>query len=64
MNPTAHIDDNADYSNLNHMKKMSPKDPKTITNSCSISFRYAEQRKAQENKRQESEPEEAPEKNM
>jgi hypothetical protein len=54
MNPTAHSDDTADYWNLNHMKRMSPEDPKTINNPCSISFIYAEQREAQE-----AEPDEA-----
>ena len=48
MNPTAHSDDTADYSNLHHIKRMSPEDPKTINNPCSISCRYAEQREAQE----------------
>jgi hypothetical protein len=51
MNPTAHSDD---YWNLNHMKRMSPEDPKTINNPCSISSIYSEQREAQE-----AEPDEA-----
>ena len=54
MNPTAHSADTADYWNLNHMKRMSPEDPKTINHPCSISFIYAEQREAQE-----AEPDEA-----
>ncbi len=42
MNPTAHSDDTADYWNLNQMKRMSPEDPRTINNPCSISFIYSE----------------------
>ena len=29
MNPTVHSDDTVDYSNLHHIKRMSPEDPKT-----------------------------------
>ena len=36
------------------MKKMSPEDPKTINDPCSVSFIYSEQREAQE-----AEPDEA-----
>ena len=59
MNSAAHSDDTADYSNLHHTKRMSPEDPKTINNPCSISCRYAEQREAQE-----AETDEASENNM